>query len=340
MENYLHKCLDSLIVDDENLQLLEILVVNDGSKDKSSQIAHEYEAKYPQIFRIIDKENGNYGSCINRGLKEATGKYVKVLDADDYFDNRNFVCLLNNLRYADVDLVLTAYNLCYSNGTTVRHYCKLPENEIQNTSVMINDDFLNMQMHSVTYKTSILRDINYKQTEGISYTDQEWIFYPMTNVKTILYFPISVYQYQIGREGQTMDFFTEINSVGQKMPIMFRMVGFYSSSIIIDENINKYILYRLKSIIRLSYKHVLLFLTNSQYNLFKDKLIEFDLYVQSELPTIYEEMNNFLISGMLPLKFIKFWREHSAHRYPKILLWIQKRMKDIDIFLRKYGMRK
>ena len=90
MEAYLNRCLDSLLVSDEQMQLLEVLVINDGSKDNSSAIAHEYEAKYPNTFRVIDKENGNYGSCVNRGLKEASGKYIKVLDADDWFDTTEF----------------------------------------------------------------------------------------------------------------------------------------------------------------------------------------------------------------------------------------------------------
>ena len=89
MELYLRYCLDSLLVD-EGMDALEVLVVNDGSRDCSLEIAREYEHKYPQTFKVIDKENGNYGSCVNRGLKEATGKYVKVLDADDSFDTEHF----------------------------------------------------------------------------------------------------------------------------------------------------------------------------------------------------------------------------------------------------------
>lgn len=88
MEKYLRHCLDSLIV--PNMDKVEVLMINDGSKDSSSAIGHEYQNRYPKTFRVIDKENGNYGSCINRGLKEATGKYVKVLDADDSFDQLIF----------------------------------------------------------------------------------------------------------------------------------------------------------------------------------------------------------------------------------------------------------
>ena len=79
MEDYLRYCLDSLLIK-ENFKQLEVLIINDGSKDSSSAIGHEYEQLYPEVFRVIDKENGNYGSCINRGLKEAKGKYVKILE--------------------------------------------------------------------------------------------------------------------------------------------------------------------------------------------------------------------------------------------------------------------
>ena len=90
MEKYLDKCLTSLLFNDKDLlKQLEVLVVIDGSKDRSSLIAHSYEKKYPETFRVIDKENGTYVSCIKRGLKEATGKYIKILDADDSFDTTN-----------------------------------------------------------------------------------------------------------------------------------------------------------------------------------------------------------------------------------------------------------
>ena len=77
MEAYLPKCLGSLVVAPELMETLEVLVVNDGSKDRTSEGAPGFEAKYPGMFRVIDKANGNYGSCINRGLAEATGFYVK-----------------------------------------------------------------------------------------------------------------------------------------------------------------------------------------------------------------------------------------------------------------------
>ena len=124
MEKYLRRCLDSLIVGDDQMAQLEVLVVNDGSKDSSSAIAHEYEKKYPQTFRVIDKENGNYGSAVNRGLKEAKGKYIKILDADDRYDNNLFARYIDTINTLDVDLILNDYAYVRPNGeiVSIRHF--------------------------------------------------------------------------------------------------------------------------------------------------------------------------------------------------------------------------
>ena len=98
MQDYLPACLDSLVVDDPALfAALDIIVVNDGSKDKTSAIAHDYAARYPDVIRVIDKPNGNYGSCVNRGLAEARGVFIKVLDADDTFDTAAFKQFIRRL---------------------------------------------------------------------------------------------------------------------------------------------------------------------------------------------------------------------------------------------------
>ena len=87
MERYLERCLSSLVISPGMMEELEVLVINDGSKDCSSEIGHSFEAQYPNTFRVIDKKNGNYGSCINRGLKEARGKYIKILDSFKVFNS-------------------------------------------------------------------------------------------------------------------------------------------------------------------------------------------------------------------------------------------------------------
>ena len=173
METYLPYCLDSLLVNNHQ-ESLEVLIVNDGSKDSTLAIAQKYAADYPELFRVIDKRNGNYGSCINAALPLATGKYVKVLDADDSFDTANFELFIEFLNVTDADLVLSDFTWVDSERNKLRDIiyslgkALLPMNE-----ACIQEGFKNMEMHAVTYRTKMLIDAGYRQTEGISYTDQQ-----------------------------------------------------------------------------------------------------------------------------------------------------------------------
>ena len=108
MEALLPQCLDSLLVP-QMVEALDVIIVNDGSKDQSLEIANSYAEKFPNVFCVIDKKNGNYGSCINAALPTIRGKYVKILDADDSYEKNNLCDFLALLNILDVDLVLTDY---------------------------------------------------------------------------------------------------------------------------------------------------------------------------------------------------------------------------------------
>lgn len=209
MEDYLYKCLNSLVIGESDSELMhnfEVLVVNDGSTDKSSEIAHSYVSKYPNTFKVIDKENGNYGSCINVALPVAKSKYVKVLDADDWFDTvtfKQFIVFLNNV---DVDAVINDYDTVNLTGdvTETFTYSALPSRKDFELSDMFIH-YCDMQTRAVTYRTELLRDIGYHQSEGLFYTDQEWIYFPLSQAKRLRYFPGHLYKYLMGREGQTIN---------------------------------------------------------------------------------------------------------------------------------------
>ena len=109
VEPYINKCLDSCILEVEKLMSqLEVIIVNDGTPDNSAEMSREYVKRYPQTFRQIDKENGGHGSAWNVGLKEATGKYLRFLDSDDWLTNLDK--LMINLQNCDADCVLTHIN--------------------------------------------------------------------------------------------------------------------------------------------------------------------------------------------------------------------------------------
>ena len=123
VEKYINKCLDSLIVSDEQMNLLEVIVVNDGTPDNSAIMAKEYERKYPNTFRVIDKENGGHGSAWNRGVVEAKGKYIKFLDSDDWFDDNDFPKLINRLKDCTADVVLCNLEKHYQKKGYIKHLC-------------------------------------------------------------------------------------------------------------------------------------------------------------------------------------------------------------------------
>ena len=227
MEAYLPKCLGSLVIDAEHMEKLEVLVVNDGSKDRTSEIAHEFEAKWPGAFKVIDKPNGNYGSCINAALPFATGTWVKVLDADDWFKTENLPEFLDFLARADadVDLVFSAYTRYRPTGEVVHHSeWPFPTDGAFDFDVFADFSGNDLTMHAYTYRTDHVRGLGYRQTEGVSYSDTEWTCIPLAGVKRIAYYPKDVYQYLVGRPGQTMEEDRFAASFGMMAAVVLHMV--------------------------------------------------------------------------------------------------------------------
>lgn len=318
MEKYLRKCLDSLIVSDENMERLEVLVINDGSKDSSSAIGHEYEAKYPQTFRVIDKENGNYGSCINRGLKEATGKYVKVLDADDCYVKEafdNFMCFLTQ---TDVDLVVNDFCTIDDKDEILDEYTFDLPTDRQFTLADIPIGMTEwLWHHGITYKLAILRKINYKQTEGISYTDDEWVFMPMVAVRSVSYFPHIIYHYLLGREGQTFDPKVMMSSFDKRIKVGMSMVKFFASvSDACMEDSKRFMADKLKKRVKVIYNFYLTkhYTTEGNY-----LLRSFDQYIKDQSLFIYQLFA--LEKDRLGHKnYICVWRESGYKNTPYLFL--------------------
>lgn len=301
MEALLPKCLNSLVIKD-NLEALDVIVVNDGSKDRSSEIGHEYEQKYPGKFRVIDKPNGNYGSCINTALPECKGKYVKVLDSDDYFNTEEFDKFISELSSRNEELVLTDCNIVDKEGTITDSFLV----DLQPRKVIpIRTFHKTLQMHNVTYKTSIFRQFNYKQSEGIPYTDQEWLFMPMTQVKSIVYLPYNVYQYLIGRDGQTMDIKVYLKNIDKEIIILKRMVQQWSEEIP-EKNAAK--LFIDSGILQ---RFRLILIDIHKYNgLNKSLFIELDKYIKNNYPKFYTySSENSYFGKYFKYKWLKHWRK-------------------------------
>lgn len=310
MEKYLRYCLDSLCCS-SCLGALEILVINDGSKDSSSAIAHEYEQKYSVAFRVIDKKNGNYGSCVNRGLSEATGKYIKILDADDSFDTSNLERFVNFLQQTDADLVLSDFAVVDSDRVTrkiikyrIGKGSMLPIEDVCATHV-----FKNMQMHAVTYKRKNLLDFGYKQTEGISYTDQQWIFIPMLAVKTVVCFDGCIYKYLVGRAGQTVNPDVKLKSVNHTLRCGLDMAVQYEQHKVSFEGkiIQEYLDARIIPFI----KDVYVFSLTHYDGKTQSLLVDFDNELKGKAPYIYRLIGSKEVSSFHGFEYINYWRTHK-----------------------------
>ena len=289
MEKYLGRCLSSLIVDEAQLQMFEALVINDGSKDKTSEIGHQFEAKYPGTFRVIDKENGHYGSCINTGLKQALGKYVKILDADDYYA-AGFSQYLSFLKETEADLILT-------NSVSVEENYRilsittfpLPPREPVSIRQMNDCGVVHLDHFNIAWKTEILKRMEYIQTEGISYTDLEWSTLPASRITSTAYFPEVVYCYLRGRAGQSVDIGYRKNNMWMEDKVVLGIATQYESikSVIPPENAT--LLRALASyLVRQVYFH---YLINFPHQLDEGGLATFDRALFNSCKTLYDSVS-------------------------------------------------
>jgi len=319
MQDFLPECLDSLLIEDELLPLLEILVIIDGSTDNSAQIGQSYADRYPNTFRVIQKENGNYGSCVNRGIAEAEGKYIKTLDADDKFNSENFAQFLKQLQGIETDMIISDYSGWNMTNNHIDYYkYSLPNPNPFTIEELDISKQVPLMMHAVAYRTSLLRKMNYKQSEGISYTDQEWTFMPLTQVKKIWYFPHSVYIYRVGRAGQTVDINVWIHHAEEEIYGLKKMTKFYQEFKDKSSDTTRTLL-----------EDRLMFRTNAIYNhifirsldAIDDAIIkDFDQYVYKNLPSIYQQMDQEI--SYHGLNIINLYRNHPLAY--KIYLLIRK----------------
>lgn len=319
MEKYIGRCLDSLLIPE--IDMVEVLVVNDGSKDRSSEIAHNYAERYPDSIRVIDKPNGNYGSCINAALPQATGRYVRILDADDIFDTESFSSFVKKLPNISTDLVITEYREYQADGS-IKHvkpyFDTVPEYgssiDVNNSEIMSGEHFI--KMHRISYKTDLIRRIDYRQTEGISYTDTEWAVIPLYHCKNFTCLDIIVYHYFLGREGQTVSPEKISKSINQLVTVFFRLIDFYNDYPT-DSPLKKSLFimtyYRLEFLCFTAMKYW----DGSIAEMFKD----FDYRLKSKNNDLYRSLNNIYYDEGMRFKFIKDIRTNNYPQSYSIPLW-------------------
>lgn len=287
VSSYLRKTLDSFALDDI-LDDIEVLIVNDGSTDKSAEIAMEYVNRYPKSYILRNKENGGHGSTINTGIDFATGKYFKVVDGDDWLDADGLKALVQRLKKFDVDLVLSPYLWYLEKEMKFKKEIEQLAIGVQSDRIYFAEESLNhvfLKMHALTFRTQILKEMPERLYEHCFYVDTQYALYPLPFVKTLLFIDKPVYMYRIGIEGQSMNIRNMQKRLSQHEMVLESLLSYYKEhkdkpcKVIMETTIARVATSQYKIYLSFKESH-------------KEKLVKLDMRLKKEYPEIYRHMRN------------------------------------------------
>ena len=204
IEKFIDQALEPFLLDSIRDEV-EVIIVNDGSKDQTSKIAHKYAEKYPDTFIVVDKENGGYGSTINTSLPMASGKYYKLLDGDDWYNPDCIKEYIDILKQSDEDLIVTS-GIWKEEETGIETLHPAFDDCKEKATFSFDEYPKNSSVHAynTTFKTSCIKDKGITITENCFYTDTEFLLKCLSKCNTIKYYNIPIYMYRIGRDEQSM----------------------------------------------------------------------------------------------------------------------------------------
>lgn len=328
MEELLPQCLDSLVLSSAAAEL-DVVVVNDGSRDSSLTIANRYAERYRDVVRVIDKPNGNYGSTINAALPTLKGEYVKILDADDTFDCQAIAPFVEYLeRVSGADMVVAPFieldfrgerRVDYNIYSRKVYGYGVPYSAEQ---IFADGEIKYFMMHSVAYRTEMLQQMNYHQTEGISYTDQQWCFYPIFKVESVAFTDIALYRYNLAREGQTMQASIQLRRIDQLRDVVVDMAKYLRQnreglSDIRVKFLEGVVVRRMQTVLR----KYLLDMSSTQF-------ASSDFFATLELlDSLAPQPLTVPLNGLLRFDMLAFARKHNR-RYRE---WLRKSLRGIDM---------
>ncbi len=228
-ESYMEKCIESLLPGGDDV---EILVVDDGSRDRTAEIADRYEREYPGIVRAIHQENGGHGEAVNAGIRNATGLYFKVVDSDDWVDGEAYEKILAKLKELSggqetLDMLISnyVYEKEGAKHKKVMRYSALPKEELftwKDVRRFPKGQYI--LMHSVIYRTRLLRECGLMLPKHTFYVDNIYVYKPLPSVRNIYYMDVEFYRYFIGREDQSVNEKVMISRIDQQIRVNKLMV--------------------------------------------------------------------------------------------------------------------
>ena len=275
-EAYMEHCINTLLTGGDEV---EIIIVDDGSqKDRTPEIADEYERRYPGICRAIHQENGGHGQAVNTGLKNATGVFFKVVDSDDWVNEEAYQKVLETLRkfvYGQETIDMLVTNFVYEKEGAKRkkvmnYHTAFPKDKVftwKDVKFFMTGQYI--LMHSVIYRTELLRQCGLELPKHTFYVDNIYVYYPLPHVRTLYYLNVDFYRYFIGREDQSVNEKVMIGRIDQQLFVTKRMIEMYELRMITSKKLRKYMINYLA--IMMTVSSILCIRSKKQENLVKKK---------------------------------------------------------------------
>lgn len=311
VEKTLRKTLESFIIEDNIFfNNIEVIIVNDGSTDNTENLADEYIKKYPQIFKIVNKENGGHGSTINKGLELATGKYFKVVDGDDWINKEQFGKYIEYLSKQDADLVCTDY-IRYSEIEKTNLKIESSKDIPYNKLILFENvyDKYDFHMLSCAVKTNLINNGQIVLDEHCYYTDVEFDTFLIKNIRTIYYLPLNLYVYRVGQINQSISANGWFSHRQDHEKIAIKLVEFYKSySIREDKEVKKenFLLNRAIHSCIGHYKIGFVF-NYDRICIFLKELKQFDETLKSTDENVYNQINkNIIVRAIKATNYSRF----------------------------------
>lgn len=264
---------------------IEVIVTDDESKDNTAQIVEEFVEKYPNSVKLIKQKNSGPGSTVNSGIKNATGKYFKMVDGDDWVETENLETFINYLKNTDADIVLTNYEIYSDKEKKIIEKNKLELEENKEAKFEDVCKNLKLDMHHTTIKTEILQKNNIILDNGF-YTDVEYLLLPMEFAKTVVYYNLDIYIYRIARAGQSVSIPSMQKNIEMHDLVLKRLIKFYENNSKLGNNTKDYLSNRISIMADTQLGILLTFEPRKEI---KDKIKEFNKYLRDASTDIYNK---------------------------------------------------
>lgn len=227
-ERFLEKCIPSMLVP-ELLDKLEIIVVNDGSADATAETAGKYCTQYPGTVRLISQENKGHGGALNTGCAAATGKYLKVIDADDWIVTENLPAFAAALETCESDVVLTHHHTIDIGTGAAKEWKCTPKNfgvPMGFEEIMADWHSYDMSLtfHGITYRTEFYHRQNHILPEHVFYEDHEYATFPCCRADTVTALDLFVYEYRVGDVNQSVSAANQLKRIGHMETVLWNMI--------------------------------------------------------------------------------------------------------------------